>query len=408
MTCEQSPAQNNYPIREAFRIFLPPYMKKHHLSEEQEHAGLCISHCKTGALGYTKSVCSECGYEEIHYTSCNNRHCPCCQRPLEQKWVSQRNSEIIPGIAYYHVIFTVPYELNDLIEANPNELLGLMFDAVSKTLLTLCADPKWLGAKPGIVSVLHTWGQKLNYHPHIHTIVSGGGLTKDGQFVEGTHKGFLIPADIVASVFRGKYLDGLKSLYKKGKLTFPEKLSGLRNHFEWKEYIDSLYAKKWLPFLKETFNGNGSVVQYLARYAYRTAISNNRIVSVDNESVTFRYKDYADQNKQKTLTMDGEEFVGAFLRHILPAGFQRVRFSGYLSNSVKKKNLTLISRLRNHVYNGDPTKGKSIQDLLLNLFGFDICACPMCKGEMIPISSKTVRKKRGTLKYVVPPTATAN
>ncbi len=408
MTYKQPAKKITYPIQEAFRKFSPSYMKTHKLSEEQEHAALSICHCKTGALGYTKSVCEECGYEEIHYASCNNRNCPCCQYPLEQKWVAQRNSEIIPEITYYHVIFTVPYELNDLIEANPEELLELMFKAVSKTLLKLCEDPQWLGATPGIVSVLHTWGQKLNYHPHIHTIVSGGGLTKKGQFIESTHKGFLIQVDIVAAVFRGKYMDGLKSLYKKGKLVIPEKLSRLRNHYKWKEYIDSLYGKKWLPFLKETFNGNGSAVQYLARYAYRTAISNSRIVTVDDENVTFLYKDYADKSKQKTLTIKGEKFVGEFLRHILPSGFQRVRFSGFLSNSVKKKKLTLINKLRNHIYKGDPTKGKSIPDLLMDLFDLDICSCPMCKGEMIPITTKTVRKKRGMLKYVTPPLTAAN
>lgn len=261
-----------------------------------------------------------------------------------------------------------------------------MFHAVSDTLITLCADPKWLGAKPGIISVLHTWGQKLNYHPHIHTIITGGGLTADGRFIEGPHKGYLVPESVLASVFRGKYMEGLKSLQEQGKLIFPEKLSHLRNHYEWKGYVDSLYDKKWLPFLKETFNGKGNAVKYLARYAYRTAISNSRIDAVDADGVTFHYKDYADGGKQKSLTMDGEEFVGAFLRHILPTGFHRVRFSGFLANNVKTKKLTLIHKILNRTYKGDPVKGKNMWELILYLFNRDICECPNCKASLVRLA----------------------
>lgn len=386
MTCEESMPIPTYGVQEAFQMFYPSYASSHCVTEEQEKAAFSISSCKTGKLGYNVSYCPECKRIVIHACSCNNRSCPGCQYPLEQKWIAQRNSEIIPDIAYYHVIFTVPFELNDLIEVNPKELLGLMFHAVSDTLITLCADKKWLGAKPGIISVLHTWGQKLNYHPHIHNIITGGGLTADGKFIEGKHKGYLIPESVLASVFRGKYMAGLKALYEKGKLVFPESLSRLRNHYDWKEYVDSLYNKKWLPFLKETFNGKGNAVDYLARYAYRTAISNSRIDSVDADGVTFHYKDYADGGRQKSLTMDGEEFVGAFLRHILPAGFHRVRFSGFLSNSIKTKRLTLIHKLLGRTYKGDPVKGKNIRDLILYLFNRDICECPNCKSSLVRLA----------------------
>lgn len=386
MTSEESMHAPVYGVQEAFQMFYPSYASSHCLTEAQEKAAFSISACKTGKLGYNISYCPECGHKVIHACSCNNKNCPNCQYPQEQKWIAQRNSEIIPDIAYYHVIFTVPFELNDLIEANPAELLGLMFHAVSDTLVTLCADKRWLGAKPGIISVLHTWGQKLNYHPHIHTIITGGGLTADGRFIEGPHKGYLIPESVLASVFRGKYMEGLKSLREKRELVFPEKLSNLHNHYEWKEYVDSLYGKKWLPFLKETFNGKGNAVKYLARYAYRTAISNSRIDSVEADGVTFHYKDYTDGGKQKSLTMDGEKFVGAFLRHILPAGFHRVRFSGFLSNSIKTQRLTLIHKLLGHTYKGDPVKGKNMRDLILYLFNRDICECPNCKAELIRLA----------------------
>ena len=386
MTCDSQTTTPAYGVQEAFQMFYPSYAESHTLSEEQEKAAFSISSCKTGKLGYNISRCPECGHLEIHACSCNNRHCPCCQYPLEQKWILQRASEMIPDTAYYHVVFTIPSELYDLAEANQKELYGLMFRASSDTLVKLCKDPKWLGAKPGIISVLHTAGQKLNYHPHIHAIVTGGGLTSSGRFIKGPHKGFLIPTPVVARVFRAKYLEGLKSLWKKEKLIFPGKLSKLRNRYEWKEYIDSLFGKEWLPFLKETFNGKGNAMKYLARYTFRTAISNSRIDSVDADGVTFHYKDYADGGKQKTMTMDGEGFIAAFLRHILPSGFHRVRFSGFLSNSVKAKSLALIHKLLGSVYAGDPVKGKNMRDLILYLFNRDICECPDCKGTMLRLA----------------------
>ncbi|MCD8299553.1 MAG: IS91 family transposase [Clostridiales bacterium] len=383
MTFEALQTGPVYPIRDAFRKFFTAYKATHDLSPSQEKAGFSISSCKTGDLGYNVSYCPECGRTFIHASSCNNRNCPCCQYPQEQKWIAQRESEIIPGIAYYHVVFTVPSELNPLIMANQEELYNLMFRAAADTLLTLCADKRWLGAKPGIIALLHTWGQKLNDHPHIHTIVTGGGLTPSGKFVEGRHKGYLIPAKVIAPVFRGKYLEGLRSFWDKGKLCFPESLSHLRNSYEWKNYLDLLYGKKWFPFLKETFNGKGNAVKYLARYAYRTAISNSRVDFVDDDSVTFHYRDYSDGSRQKSMTMEGEEFVGAFLSHVLPSGFHRVRFYGFLANCMKQKNLELIYRLLNKAYAGSPVKGMHVRELFLYLFHKDICECPYCKGTVV-------------------------
>ncbi len=382
MTCKTTDSETPYGVREAFRIFGASYQASHHLTRSQEKALFSISDCKTGELGYNVSYCPECGYTRIHACSCNNRNCPSCQYPQEQKWIAERVSEIIPDTAYYHLVFTVPHELNDLIEANQKQLLGLLFQAASKTILTLCADKKWLGATPGIILVLHTWGQTLSYHPHIHTIVTGGGLTRDQKFIRGPHKGFFIPDSVIAPVFRGKYLQGLKSLYQDKKLVFPDSMAKLQDEDEWKRYLDRLYGKKWLPFIKETFNGNGNAVRYLARYAYRTAISNNRIDSVDDDGVTFHYKDYADNNRQKTMTMAGEEFIGAFLRHVLPNGFHRVRFAGFLANNVRSQNLTLIYEQLNRVYHGNPVKGKKTHDLFLILFHRDIDVCPWCGGQL--------------------------
>jgi len=224
-----------------------------------------------------------------------------------------RNSELVEGCAYYHSIFTVPFELNDLIFENQKLLYNLMFRCTSETLLTLCHDKQHLGATPGIIMVLHTWGQQLNLHPHIHCCLSG-------QFIESRHKGFLLPEGAVGKMFRGKFMEKLKTCYEKGLLSLNGKCTKLRNRYNWKEFVDSLYEKTWIPFIKETFNGNGNAITYLARYAYRTAISNSRITSVTDTNVTFSYKDYADNGASKLKTVTGDEFIGLFLQHILPKG----------------------------------------------------------------------------------------
>lgn len=370
---------SDYPIRDIFQLFYDDYADGHPVSREQQKAADCISKCKTGLLGHNISYCESCGYEKIHYSSCNNRDCPCCQQPLEKKWVMEREAELIEGIAYYHVIFTIPHELNDLIYENQKLLYDLLFSSATDTLLTQCKDKKYMGATPGIVSVLHTWGQQLNYHPHLHVAISGGGLNHSGNFIETKHKGFIIPESVIAGMFRGKYLYKLKKYHDSGKLSFSGNCTYLRNRYEWSEFIDSLYRKKWCPFVKETFNGNGNAMAYLARYAYRTAISNSRISSINGDDVSFSYTDYTDHNTKKVKTVSGSEFIRLFLQHILPKGFHRVRFSGYLSNCRKSKNLKHIHRLRGTLYTGNPVKGKNTAELLLMIYNVDISKCPCCQ-----------------------------
>lgn len=379
-----SPNASSYPIREAFQRFYPAYKSRHPVTEEQNKTAMCITNCKTGELGYNISICEECGTPLIHAVSCNNRSCPCCQAALVKKWEAERNTELIKGIAYYHVVFTVPHELNLLIYANMSVLLGLLFQSVHDTLLKLCADRKFMGAKPGIMSVLHTWGQKLTFHPHIHVCVSGGGITPSGTFVEKSHRSFFLPERVIAVRFRGHFLCVLKKLYESGSLDLtmtPE----LADPVIWQQFIDVLFNKRWLPFVKETFNGKGNAVRYLARYSYRTAIANSRIMSVDDESVTFRYKDYADKCAEKKLTVSGETFIGLFLQHILPSRFHRVRFAGYLTNSQKTKNLKLIHTLRNTVYPGNPFRSMHTAELIREFYGFDICSCRKCSGHMLQL-----------------------
>ncbi len=380
---EASLSSNDYPIRTIFQKFYPRYSKDHFVSNEQNKAARMISDCKTGNPGYNVSFCESCGHIEVHACSCNNRNCPNCQAPQEQKWIMARNSELIEGCAYYHSVFTVPFELNDLIFENQKLLYDLMFQCATDTLITLCKDKKYMGATPGIILVLHTWGQQLNFHPHLHCCLSGGGLTDSGQFIESSHKGFMIPVKTMGKIYRGKFLEKLKSYHDKNALSFSGKCSRLQNHYEWKSFLDLLYEKDWCPFIKETFNGNGNAISYLARYAYRTAISNSRIESISEDSVSFRYKDYADNNTPKIKTVSGEEFIELFLQHILPKGFCRVRFSGFLSNCKKTKNLKLIHKLRDTVFIPNPVTGKNMAELMMLLYQKDICSCPECKEQLI-------------------------
>lgn len=376
-------SSQRYPIRKIFQRFLPEYALSHTLSEEQWSAAQCISSCKSGKLGYNISYCESCGHIEIHARSCNNRHCPCCQSSQEKKWVLARNSELIEGCAYYHAIFTVPSELYDIIYTNQKGLYNLMFSCVSESLICLCKDKRYLGATPGIIMVLHTWGQQLNYHPHIHCCLSGCGLTPSNTFAEGCHKGFLLPVKAVAKVFRGKFLEKLNHLYENEKLLLPASSTSLAVPHIWKSFLDSLYHKEFLPFIKETFNGNGNAITYLARYAYRTAISNSRIENITDLEVSFRYKDYKNGSETRIKTVSGEEFLNLFLKHILPKGFTRVRFAGYLSNCCKTKKLKLIHALRNTIYHSNPVKGLRVDELMLLLYNRDICSCRECSRTMI-------------------------
>lgn len=385
MTCKMdSPAgeKPDYPIRSIFQNFYGSYAASHPVSAGQAKAAGCIKNCKTGKLGYSLSVCPDCGHKRIHACSCNNRDCPSCQAPLEQKWVMERNSELVPGIAYYHVILTLPHELNTLILENQKLLYNLLFSTASDTLLTLCRDKKYMGATPGIVSVLHTWGQKMNFHPHLHIMLSGAGLTSSGKFIESSHKSFIIPVRVLGKLFRGKFLSGLNQLRDSGTLCLSGPAAALQDPDAWKSLINSLYSRPWLPFIKETFNGNGNAVKYLARYAYRTAISNSRIEGFSDSSVSIRYTDYADRNRKKLLVMPGEEFIRRFMLHVLPKGFHRVRFSGYLANCCKTANLRHIGLLRRTPYEGNPVRGKPIGQILEMIYGTDICNCPVCHHKM--------------------------
>lgn len=370
-------------IQQVFDFKYEECSKKHHLSYEQKKAASSISLCKSGKFGFNVSICDECGYVKVHNNSCRNRNCPNCQAVKKELWVDKRRSEVIDA-PYFHAVFTLPDKLNTLIYSNQKQLYSLMHSCSSKTILELASNPKHLGATPGIIQVLHTWGQKLNYHPHIHCVISGGGLTRDKK-LKISGKSFFIPVKAMGKLFKGKFLAELKAMYLENKLTIPASCSELENPILWREFLNSLYSCDWCPYIKETFNGFGNAIDYLGRYTHRIAISNSRIKQVDSESVTFSAKDYR-TGETHDVTLSNVEFIRRFLMHVLPSGFMKVRYYGLLSNRFKKKNLQLIFNLQNKRQFRSQFQGLSTPEILKKVWNYDIYRCPCCgKSSMKPL-----------------------
>lgn len=360
------------------QIFLNSYEYFHaldsHVSRVQEKAARAILNCKSGSLGCNISQCTDCGHMEFHNNSCRNRNCPNCQAFLKEIWIDKRRAEVIDS-PYFHVVFTVPHELNPLIYGNQELLYSLLHRCSSETLLELSRDKKYLGATPGIIQVLHTWGQTLNFHPHIHCIVSGGGLSDDHK-LRKCGDSFLIPIRIMASKFRGKFLFYLQKYYEAGKLAFSS-CADLKNSYCWNEFRDDLYNKDWCPYIKETFNGFGNAIEYLGRYTHRVAITNTRIQSVTKSQVTFSARDYK-SGETKAITLENVEFIRRFLMHVLPSGFQKIRYYGFLNNRTKTGNLKIIFKLQGYQKFKQRYIGLSIAELLKEVWNYDIHICPVC------------------------------
>jgi len=364
-----------HKIQEIFKASYNEYCNHYNPSAVQNKAALSIMNCKSGKLGCSISICHDCGHLEIHNNSCRNRSCPCCQAMLKELWIDARKSEVIDS-PYFHAVFTLPAELNPLIYANQALLYSLMHKCASETLLELSADKKYLGATPGIIQVLHTWGQELNFHSHIHCIITGAGLTKAKQLRKSSSK-FFIPVKVLGKKFRGKFLDQLQSLYDKNKLCFSSHCLKLKNSYEWNEFRNSLYNKVWIPYIKETFNGFGNAIDYLGRYTHRIAISNNRIKIVTDSHVTFAAKDYK-TGENKDVTLPSREFIRRFLMHVLPSGFQKIRYYGFLNNRSKKINLKIIVKLTGKALFQSKFINMSHEELLKSLWNINIQLCTEC------------------------------
>ncbi|MCP4869159.1 MAG: IS91 family transposase [Proteobacteria bacterium] len=347
------------------------------MSPERSRVAQNIVRCRTAALGGHINACDECEHEEISYNSCRDRHCPKCGGLQQARWVEARRDELLP-VEYFHVVFTIPDVLHPLFLANPRTAYGLLFSAVATTLKEVALNPVRLGAKIGWTAVLHTWTQKLLYHPHVHCIVPGGGLSVDGERWVSCKPGFLLPVKVLSTVFRGVLLRKLERALDKEKLKAPRGWSSLR--------LQAAASKKWTVYAKRPFAGPEQVLTYVGRYTHRVALSNRRLVALDSRRVTLTWRDRADHNRRKLLVLDAAELLRRFLLHVLPRGFMRIRHYGFLASSVRRKSLALCRRLLEVPgKEGDGlTEPESWQELLLRLTGVDVTRCPCCKsGRMV-------------------------
>lgn len=369
-------------IQDVFNRFYPGFEKAHALSAPQRKAAYHIMNCKTGAFGVNISVCEGCGCISVHYNSCRDRCCPMCQEFPKEKWVDARREDVLDA-PYFHVVFTVPEELNPVIYSNQKLLYNALYHASSGTLQELASDNKYLGADIGYICILHTWGSGMNFHPHIHAIVLGGGLDSKNHW-KNCGEDFFLPIRVISRLFRGKYLAELKQLWEDGQLEFHGTAKPYQNHYAFKELLNICYGKEWVPYCKKPFNGAESVIRYLGKYTHRIAISNYRIKSMTDNSVTFAAKDYKNQGQWKSVTIPGEEFIRRFLMHVPPKRFVRIRHYGLLSSRNKSRKITLCRNLLGCEKYISWLKEMDAPAIIKFLYNKDVCICSSCGGRIIP------------------------
>lgn len=331
-------------VADIFQQFGPAWRKANagHVSFQQLKVMSAIEVCRTDALGGHVAACTKCDHHHIAYNSCKNRHCPKCQRPAAHDWMQARSKDLLP-VEYFHVVFTLPAQIARIAYWNQKAIYDLLFKASAKTLTTIAADLKHLGAKIGMTSVLHTWGSALTHHPHVHIIVPGGGLTNDGKWIS-CRPGFFLPVRVLSRLFRRLFLEGLVALHEAGKLRFFGELADLHDPTAFARYLAPLRKSEWVIYAKPPFGGPKAVLAYLSRYTHRVAISNSRLISADAKNVTFKWKDYRikDGDHQKIMRLTTSEFIRRFLIHVLPDGFHRIRHYGFIASSSRKVNITRI------------------------------------------------------------------
>lgn len=334
-----------------------------------------IENCRTTALGGHIEECNQCRHRVISYNSCLNRHCPKCQAAAREKWLANRTADLLP-VPYFHVVFTLPQLFAPLALQNKRLLYGILFRAASETLLEVASNPKHLGAEIGFLAVLHTWGQNLQHHPHLHCVVPGGGLSRDqAEWISASGR-FLLPVRVLSRVFRGKFLDFLQRAFRKGRLRFHGTLAKFARKPSFQALLRQSYRCEWVVYTKPPFGGPEHVLRYLSRYTHRVAISNHRIVNVADGNVTFLWRDYAHGNKNRTMTLPACEFLRRFFLHVLPQGFVRIRHFGFLANRHRKTLLELCRRLL-HVR---PASAPAVVSAEINL-----PACPACHSGQLHI-----------------------
>ena len=349
-----------------------------HISLDQLKVMSAIETCRTAALGGHVEACEDCGHTRIAYNSCRNRHCPKCQGAAAREWLAEREADLLP-VGYFHVVFTVPAEIAAIAFQNKAAVYNLLFRAASQTMLTIAADPKHLGARIGITAVLHTWGSAMTHHPHVHMIVPGGGISLDGERWIASRPAFLLPVRVLSKLFRRLFLTQLIELHDAGRLHFFGDQTGLSDRRTFLRHLAPVRKMKWVIYAKPPFGGPEAVLAYLSRYTHRVAISNRRLISLDEKGVSFRFKDYRREGKerQRIMTLSADEFIRRFLLHVLPKGFHRIRHYGLLASAICKVN---VARARELLAIAMPSETQEPVSAPV-----PCPPCPCCGGRMIVI-----------------------
>lgn len=370
-------------LREVFALFGGQYRREHKLPAQQLKTMYAIQHCRTAVLGGHIDSCGHCGHKRIVYNSCRNRHCPQCQGMKQAKWVDKLASTLLP-VSYFHIVFTIPSELNRLVLVNQKCMYDILFKSASESVLLLSKDKKYLNAQSGLVAVLHTWGQNLMEHPHLHTLVPAGGWRKTAQCWKSSSKKFLIPVKVISAVFKGKFLSLLKQAYQQNRLKFEGEIKSLQLKSNFKKLLDILYSKAWVIFAKKPFKNANHVIKYLGRYTHRVALSNSRITAIEGDNVIFKWKDYKNKGQQKTMKLTAPEFIRRFLLHVLPKGFCKIRYYGIFALRNRKEVLLKCKKTLAYTTQKSKLTGLSWQDALKITTGINVHKCPVCKtGNMI-------------------------
>ncbi|MEK7754593.1 MAG: IS91 family transposase, partial [Acidobacteriota bacterium] len=375
-------------VADVFRRYGGAYREKHSasMSSAQRRVMTAVEVCRTAALGGHLERCDQCGHERNCFNSCRDRHCPKCQSLARAQWIEDRQSELLE-VPYFHVVFTVPEEIAAIAYQNKEVVYGILFRATAETLRTIAADPKHLGAEIGFFAVLHTWGQNLLFHPHLHCVVPGGGLSPDGQRWVSCRPDFFLPVRVLSRLFRRLFLESLEKAFDSGKLQFFAALEPLRDRTAFARHLAPAKASEWVVYAKRPFAGPQQVLDYVGRYTHRVAISNNRLLDVENDQVRFQWKDYRDGGQVKTMTLSADEFIRRFLLHVLPTGFQRIRYYGFLGNRYRQEKLDQCRRLLGMQMPDPHTAAPPEQDYrdrYEDLTGSSLRQCPQCqRGRMV-------------------------
>ena len=378
-------------VAEVFRRYGAAYRQQHagSLSRGQRRVMSAIELCRTAALGGHLEECDCCGHQRPAYHSCRNRHCPKCQSLARAQWLEDRQAELLP-VEYFHVVFTVPEEIAALAYQNKEVVYGILFRATAETLRTLAADPQHLGAEIGFFAVLHSWGQNLLHHPHLHCVVPGGGLAPDGKRWIACRPGFFLPVNVLSCLFRRLFLDYLQATFEQGQRHFFSSLERLRDPHAFAHYLAPLRQIDWVVHAKPPFGGPEQVLNYLGRYTHRVAISNNRLLDIEDGKITFRWKDYRHNDRPRVMTLEADEFIRRFLLHVLPDGFQRIRHYGFLAHRYRKAKLALCRQLLGVALTAVVKRQDQpdYRDLYEKLTGRSLRECPVCHaGHMVVIAS---------------------